>query len=208
MSFKKLASILLSAAIAVCVTSTASSAQTVSKVLSGVAFGGSSKATSTLVTPDPAYGIYPSYLVNTFKSRFDCGWNLPEVGKGSDVLPDIGKFNLFNFHYLVPNLGGNADSGLVVVIQTTDGFSRAANTSAILNGAVNGYNDYLVNLAPSSFSPPFSPNQKTLRTISVRYNGAIGPIHLLYPIILGQNSILSSTDFSSKALPDPIFNNR
>ena len=208
MSLKKLASILLSAATAVCLVGTASGAQTTSKVLSGVAFGGSSRATSTLITPDPLYGRYPAYLVNSFKRRFSCGWNLPEIGNGNSVLKDIGGLDKFEFFYEVPNNSPNADSGLVVVIQTDDGFSRAANVTSTKAISQNGYTSYAVDLFPQNFVPAFNTDEKSVLTASVRYNGAVGPIYLLAPGIEGQNSDLFWSDFSSKALPDPRFNNQ
>jgi len=208
MSFKKLASLLLSAASAVCMTATASNAQSASTTMSGVAFGGSSKATSTLITPDPVYRLYQSFLVNTYKLRFDCGWNLPEIGKGNNALPDVGGLEYFEFYYEVPNLGPSADQGLVVVIQTAEGFSRVAGVTSSKPFAQNGYNAYHVTLTPQNFIPAFNSDEKVVRTATVRYNGAIGPIYLTYPLIWGQKSVLSWTDFSAKALPDPTFVNR
>ncbi|MBS2003842.1 MAG: hypothetical protein JST44_20215 [Cyanobacteria bacterium SZAS LIN-5] len=208
MSLKKLASILLSATTVVCMTATAGNAQSTSKVLSGVAFGGSSRATSTLITPDPLYAYYPAYLVNTFKRRFDCGWNLPEIGNGNSVLKDIGGLEKFEFFYEVPNFRPNADSGLVVVIQTDDGFSRAANVTSTKAISQNGYTSYAVDLFPQNFVPAFNTDERIVRTASVRYNGAVGPIYLLAPGIVGQNSDLFWSDFTSKTLPDPRFNNQ
>ena len=208
MSFKKLASILLSAATAVCMTATASNAQSASTTMSGVAFGGSSKATSTLITPDPVFGLYQSYLVNTYKRRLDCGWNLPELGNGNNILPDVGGLRFFEFYYEVPNLGPSADTNLVVVIQTAEGFSRVADVHSSNPVSKNGYNAYYVHLVPQNFIPAFNPDEKVVRTATVRYNGASGPIYLAYPNIWGQKTVLTWTDFSAKTLPDPTFVNR
>lgn len=210
MQLKKFVSLMLSAATAVgCMISTASGAQA-SNLTSGVALGGSYKGTSVYVSSDPLYQAgYPAYLVNTLKpGRLGSGWNLPAIDSGDGILPDIGNFNELDFYYDVPNFGPNADNNIAVVIQTSDGFSRIAGISSFLNSTGNGYNGWGTYLYPSNFSPSFSPNQTVLRTVSIRYNGGIGPIYLVYPYIYGQNNSLNYASFNYKTLPDPRFNNQ
>ncbi|MFN8550650.1 MAG: hypothetical protein U0103_04100 [Candidatus Obscuribacterales bacterium] len=108
----------------------------------------------------------------------------------------------------VPNYGPKADGNIAVVIQTSDGFSRIAGISSFLNAAANGYNGWGTYLYPNNFSPSFSPNQTVLKTVSIRYNGANGPIYLLYPYIIGFNGSLNVDSFNYKTLPDPRFNNQ
>jgi len=199
----------LSSVLAVgCALATGNAAQA-SKLLSGVALpGGSAKGSSTFVAPDPAYGLYSSFLINTLKTgKVGAGVNLPTLNNGNDILPNVGKFNDLLFYYEVSNLGPNADPGLGVVIQTQDGFTRYANPTSNTYASLNNYNIYQVDLTPSQFTPSFNTNQTRLRTWSIRYNGSIGPIYVFYPFLDGQNGTLGPEDFNYKTTPDSKFNN-
>lgn len=209
MQFKSIVSTFLGTLTALgIVVATASDAKA-SNLVSGVALGGSFKGSSVYLTSDPVYGNsgpYPTYLINALKpGRFSCGYNLPAVNNG--VLPDAGRFQELLIYYDVPNNGPAADSGLNVVIQTSDGFSRIASPTSNPYDSGNGYNVYQIDLLPQNFSPAFSPNQTVLRTASVRYNGAVGPIYMFYPVVAGENSIFEAFDFTYKTNPDFFFNN-
>ncbi|MBS1956822.1 MAG: hypothetical protein JST89_21715 [Cyanobacteria bacterium SZAS-4] len=212
MQFKRILSTFLGALTAVgCIAATASGAQA-SKLVSGVAFpGGSTKGSSVFLSSDPVYGpgySYPTYLINTLKTgKVGSGYNLPTINNGNDILPNVGKFREFALYYDVPNLGPAADSGLQVVIQTADGFSRIASPISNLYNSDNGFYTYQIDLLPGDFSPAFSPDQVVLRTASVRYTGSIGPIYMFYPVVVGKNSTLENFDFNFKTTPDSQFNN-
>ncbi len=183
-----------------------------SNVISGVTLPGpATRATSTYVAKEPGFGAYHSYLVNTLPSgKFGTGVNLPAIYNGDGVLPaSIGNFSEFYIYYDVPNNGAPANSGLNVVIQTSDGFSRIASPTSNFVQSSNGYNIYNIYTPATSFSPSFSPNQTILRTASVRYNGSVGPIYMFFPIVIGANgNYLQNGDFSFKTNPDSRFNNQ
>lgn len=213
MNVKKLSNQIFSVVASIaCAAGTASNALA-SNVISGVTLPGpATRATSTFVSKEPGFGAYPSYLVNTLNSgKFGTGVNLPAIYNGDGILPaSIGNFSEFYIYYDVPNNGGPvASSGLNVVIQTSDGFSRIASPTATFVQSSNGYNIYNIYAPAPAFSPSFSPNQTILRTASVRYNGSIGQIYLFFPIVIGANGqYLSNTDFSFKTTPDSRFNNQ
>lgn len=209
MQLKKLAALLLSSVVSAgCVLASAIPANA-SNLLSGVALGGSYKGSSTFLSVDPAFGLYPAYLVNTLKpGRYGSGWNLPAIDNGNNILPNVGRFNGLQFYYERANLGSSVDPNLNVVIQTNDGFSRIATATSVLAGNNNGFSYYLVTLLPTNFTPSFNQNETRLRTASVRYNGNSGPLYFIFPTLYGQNSILFYDDFNYRTVADPVFNNQ
>ncbi|MBS1956821.1 MAG: hypothetical protein JST89_21710 [Cyanobacteria bacterium SZAS-4] len=202
------ATVLSSLTALVSLVSTASGAQA-SKQISGVAIPGpSTRATSVFRSVEPAYELYPSYLVNTANTgRFGAGVNLPALYNGNGIVPNLGNFQNFQIYYAVPNKGPSAGNGLQVVIQTADGFSRVSNPSSIFVGPLkNNYYVYRIELVPSDFSPSFTA--KVLRTASVRYSGTIGPIHFFFPEIIGEQDFIRWFDWNYKTNADTRYNNQ
>jgi hypothetical protein len=198
MQLRKVASAVLSSLAAFVLIGSTANGALASQQVSGVAIPGpSTNGSSVFVSKEPALNADPAYLVNCLhlgSGKFGAGMNIPTLYSGN--LTNLGFYNQGYIYYEVPN-NGPATSGLSVVIQTDDGFSRIATPSSTFFGNGNNYNIYYL----------FLPTT-VLRTESVRYNGASGPIYLFFPVVIGDNGQLFNTDFAFKTNPDARFNNQ
>ncbi len=178
-----------------------------SNVLSSVVLtGGANHGQATFLSKDPIFNVYPTYLLQAGKHVGvlpSVGVNMPTLNSGN--IPAIGNLIYFEFFYAVPSGTPNADPGLKVVIQTSDGFSRIANgvsTASGLNG--NGFDSYYVFFSPLDFSPPFDISTLALQKVAIKYYGTsqVRKIYEFYPFIDGTNGTLQYFDFSYKTNPD------
>ena len=102
-------------------------------VLSSVVLpGGANHGQATFLSKDPVFNVYPTYLLQAGKHVGvlpSVGVNLPTLNSGN--LPSVGNLIYFYFYYAVPSGSPNADPGIRIVMQTSDGFSRIATGNSL-----------------------------------------------------------------------------
>lgn len=210
MQLRKVASAVLSSLAAFVLLGSTASGAMASQQVSGVAIPGpSTNGSSVFVSKEPGLNQDPAYLINCLhlaSGKFGAGLNIPTLYSGN--LTNLGFYNQSGVFYEVPNNGPSVGSGLSVVIQTDDGFTRIASPASTFFTNSNNYNIYSVFIPASAFSPAFNPHQTVLRTESIRYNGSVGPIYIFFPSVIGDNGSLFNTDFSFKTNADVRFNNQ
>lgn len=178
-----------------------------SNVLSSVVLpGGANHGQATFLSKDPVFNVYPTYLLQAGKHVGvlpSVGVNLPTLNSGN--IPSVGNLIYFYFYYAVPSGSPNADPGIRIVMQTSDGFSRIATGVSRATGLnANGFDSYDVFFYPTDLSPPFAQGTLGLQKVAIKYYGTsqVQRIYEFYPVVSGTNGALQYFDFSYKTIPD------